>query len=72
MIIQKEIKIDETYYMYAFSDSGLFISRDGKQYIDALDPHFLGREYEETETKLSSDEINTLLINQKLDLSWIE
>lgn len=69
MIIQKEIKIDGTYYMYTFSDSGVFISRDGEQYIDALDPHFLGREYEETEIKLSNDEVDTLLINQNLDLS---
>lgn len=68
MIIQKEIKLKDEYYMHTYSDEGYYISRDGIQYIDALDPHFLGREYEETEEKIPNDIQAALFINQEFDL----
>lgn len=68
MIVQNEIKINGTYYMYTYSDQDVMISRNGENYIDALDPHFLGREYEETNVSLSEEEKKSLFRSQNLEL----
>jgi hypothetical protein len=57
MIIQEEIKINDTFYMYTYSDQGFMIEREGVLYEDAIDPSLLGRTYIETTQKREQDDL---------------
>jgi hypothetical protein len=59
MIITEEIKIKDKFFTYTYSDKKVYIERDGVQYIDAIDPVFLGRTYTETEIPISEEIIET-------------
>ena len=49
MIIQTTKEINGVMYVYAYSDSGFMIERDGVRYSEAVDPLDSGRVYTETD-----------------------
>lgn len=48
MIVKEITEINGTQFDKTYSDSGLYIERDGVRYSEAVDPLGSGREYVET------------------------
>lgn len=47
MIFKEEVTINGKQYIHTYSDT-YTISRDGVEYIDAIDPIYVDRDYNET------------------------
>ena len=60
MIVPKKKTINGIEYDYTYSDTGMYIERDGVPYTDALDPLDSGRVYIETDIPIEpeNDEIS--------------
>jgi len=55
MVKYKDKIIDGRACIYAYSDKGVKLERDGELYDDAYDPAELGREYTETDIPIDGE-----------------
>ena len=58
-IIREEVKANGNIFIKTYSDSGMYIKRDGNKYIDALDPEDVADERIYTETEELIPSVNT-------------
>lgn len=56
MIVKETIVIGDNEYLHTYSDSGMYIEREGALYSDAVDPLLSDREYIETDIPIETDE----------------
>ena len=55
MVISEIIKLDGTNYQKTYSDSGMYIERDGVLYAEAIDPIGSGRSYTESDREIETE-----------------
>ena len=55
MVISEIIKLDGTNYQKTYSDSGMYIERDGVLYVEAIDPIGSGRAYTESDHQIETE-----------------
>lgn len=60
MIKSETIKINSVQYKKTYSDEGYYITRNGIDYTEAIDPVETGREYEETEEKMPEEDFKII------------
>lgn len=60
MIIKENIEIESKAFVKQYSDSGVYIERDGAKYSEAIDPASIERIYTETDEPI---EINEMELN---------
>lgn len=59
MIVIENIEISGKQFVKQYSDSGLYIERDGAKYSEAIDPIEIPREYTETDVPIEDSEEQT-------------
>lgn len=55
MVISEIVKLDGTNYQKTYSDSGMYIERDGVLYVEAIDPIGSGRAYTESDLQIETE-----------------
>ena len=67
MIVKENIEISGKQFVKQYSDSGLYIERDGAKYSEAIDPIEIPREYTETDVPIE-EEIEDLTVQDTLKM----
>lgn len=60
MVKYKDQIIDDRAFIYAYSDRGMKIERDGVQYDDAYDPAEFNRQYTETDIPVDGEPLTEI------------
>lgn len=61
MIKTETVTINDSRFIYTYSDSGYYIAREDVEYESAYDPVDSGREYTETDHKIGPEDEDTYL-----------
>lgn len=56
MLVTESVTFGKREFIHNYSDAGLYIERDGVEYIEAYDPADSGRTYTETDHLIPTEE----------------